>query len=614
VVGDACDRGCHGNLSVQPGSPGCGRRSRGSPPSPSPRHRETGREPPGPQALGADRLAAITPGQVAALQRLAGNRATTEALHLQRELGGGGSDLVGRTALERRSGLTYRIAGWRNGTLGLEYQLESSPPRWVRASNNDYDLVPQSRPHPEPGPLAPPPVRVPVPSTGVPSLGVPAPVRSLDSSGGSTSDAQKGKPPPVPSRSGRPPMLTPPSPVSSLDPSAESTSDTQKRKPQVPPRPAQWPTVTPPGPVSSLDPSGESTAETQGSKPPRPPRGEGPRVAAVPPSLSPPGPSGASTRGQQASSAWPPSPGSSRFPPTPSAVATPPPPAEWLKLPPNVRTQLTDIWNAWQRGDARESDFYDAFWKRSDVKPTLQRPSADQYVAALKARGLLGETSEASAKQSKTGYPLSLPHKGRSTMPVVRVYVNPHPAHVADVYAFVTERVYPLEGVMWVKVADHAVAMRARDVIVIYIDPKPDPNRTVADVTSAFAEYQSGHRGQFLDEVIRLGKPLLRGVAVGAEPPTPEEFGELFGERYAKMDPDEKEHYNLGQGYQTSFSQYRADVVKRALIDAKGDHGRYMELIPEYFAVAGIDASHADVQEPAQPGIVDLLKIGYYES
>jgi HopA1 effector protein family len=280
-----------------------------------------------------------------------------------------------------------------------------------------------------------------------------------------------------------------------------------------------------------------------------------------------------------------------------------------------VQSELTAIWNAWQRGEARESDFYDAFWKRSEAKSGLPRPSANQYVTDLKGYGVLGDTSEEQAKQSKSGYPLTLPNKGGGTgMPKERVYVNPHPACVAPVYRFVQDRIYGLDGVIWVKVADHALAMTVRDVIVIYIAADPDPAGTVDKIRSLFAEYQGTHRAHFVNEVPRLATPLLPGVAVGAEPPTPDEFGDLFTKRLETMEPDEKEHYDYGQGYQTSFSQYRADIVKRAIMDADGDFGRYQQLVVDYLAVAGIDAVRSDIQGAAQPGIIDLLKVGYYEN
>lgn len=281
----------------------------------------------------------------------------------------------------------------------------------------------------------------------------------------------------------------------------------------------------------------------------------------------------------------------------------------WSDFPQGLQRELLGMWAAWERREVDASSFYDNLYKRSSLKATVSSPSADQYVDSLKSQGLLGSTSESAAANSSTGYPIDKPHKGGGGMPRGRLYLNPHPQHIVDVYRFVSERIYPLPGVMWVKLADHAVAMTARDVIVVYVSPAPEHAGTEQDAVALLRDYQQTHRGHFLDEVPRLTERCLPGVGLGAEPPTPDALGTLAGQQWEAMSFEQREEAWISVG-QYSFSTYRSNLIVRAIQDAGGVGGsveKFKALVAEYFARAGIDVRDPARQGAPEPSIVDLL-------
>ncbi|WP_372667818.1 T3SS effector HopA1 family protein [Amycolatopsis kentuckyensis] len=257
------------------------------------------------------------------------------------------------------------------------------------------------------------------------------------------------------------------------------------------------------------------------------------------------------------------------------------PPASWSAFPEGVRKQLTQMWDKWQRGETDAASFYDDFYKQSDAKRAMNVPSADQYVAALAAQDVLGSTSKKQATDSSSGYPIMLRNKGG--LPQSRLYLNPHPRHVADVYRFVKDHVDPIPGVIWVKLADHARAMTVRDVIVIYLSAEhPGAERAVVDV---LRNYQSSHGGHFLNEVPRLTRGLLPGVGVGDEPPN-SGLVSMLNKQSEAMGHEERSRHDFDFGW-FSFSTYRSTLVVRAIEDAGGIGGRedvFQSLVAEYFA------------------------------
>ncbi|MEV4149433.1 T3SS effector HopA1 family protein [Amycolatopsis sp. NPDC049691] len=280
------------------------------------------------------------------------------------------------------------------------------------------------------------------------------------------------------------------------------------------------------------------------------------------------------------------------------------PPAAWSAFPVGVRKQLMEMWDKWQRGETDAASFYDDFYKQSDAKRAMDVPSAGQYVAALAAQDLLGSTPKEQAADSKSGYPLTLGHKGGS--PRSRLYLNPHPRHVADVYRFVKDHVDSIPGVIWVKLADHARAMTVRDVIVIYLSTEhPGAEQAVVGV---LRDYQSRHGGHFVDEVPRLTRGLLPGVGVGDEPPNSGLVGMVEKQTQA-MTSEELNRHEIDFG-SFSFSTYRSTLVVRAIEDAGGIGGRvdvFQSLVAEYFARAGIDLTDPARQRPADPSALPIL-------
>ncbi|MGW5716238.1 T3SS effector HopA1 family protein [Amycolatopsis sp. NPDC003865] len=276
-------------------------------------------------------------------------------------------------------------------------------------------------------------------------------------------------------------------------------------------------------------------------------------------------------------------------------------PATWARFPEGARRQLMEMWHEWQRGEIDAAHFYDDFYKKSDAKRAMRVPSAGQYVDALAEQDLLGSTPKEQAADSRNGYPLMLGNKGGS--PRSRLYLNPHPRHVADVYRFVKDHIDSIPGVIWVKLADHARAMTVRDVIVIYLSTE-HPGAEQA-VVGALRDYQSRHAGHFVDEVPRLTRCLLPGVGVGDEPPNSDLVG--MAEKQAQaMTSEELDRHEIDFG-SFSFSTYRSTLVVRAIQDAGGRLDLFQSLVAEYFARAGIDLADPARQGPADPSALRVL-------
>ncbi|WP_290050565.1 T3SS effector HopA1 family protein [Amycolatopsis solani] len=275
-------------------------------------------------------------------------------------------------------------------------------------------------------------------------------------------------------------------------------------------------------------------------------------------------------------------------------------PAAWTDFSPDARRQLMDMWAKWQQGGVDAKTFYDDFYKQSDVKQGMPAPSAGEYIDALDARKLRGSTSDEDIKNSRSGYPLQLADKGN--LPSTRVYLNPHPRHIAEVYEFVKARIHPLPEVTWVKLADHARATTVRDVIVVYLSAK-DAEKAVVDL---LADYQRRYPGHFLDEVPRLTLRRLPGVGVGAEPPTPHELDKMLDQHFEEIGYDERQKHGR-TSRQFSFSTYRSELVVRAIQDSGGVVARFQSLVADYFARAGIDLANPDRQGTPDPSVLPLL-------
>lgn len=277
------------------------------------------------------------------------------------------------------------------------------------------------------------------------------------------------------------------------------------------------------------------------------------------------------------------------------------PPAVWATFPEPVRQQLMGMWAEWQAGKTDAKSFYDDVYKRSAVKAGMDVPSAGEYIEALDAQGVRGGTSDAQVKDSGTGYPLQLDNKGGK--PRSRIYLNPHPRHIADVYRFVKDRVHPLPGVIWVKLADHARAMTVRDVIVVYLTA--EHAGTEQAVAGLLAGYQKTHLDHFVKEVPHLTRTLLPGVGVGDEPPN-DALTVMLNEHLAKMTIEEREPLGSEEaGF--SFSMYRSKLIVRAIEDAGGDVGTFQSLVVDYFVRAGIDPADPARQGKPDPSAVPLL-------
>lgn len=278
------------------------------------------------------------------------------------------------------------------------------------------------------------------------------------------------------------------------------------------------------------------------------------------------------------------------------------PPAVWTTFPEVVRRQLMEMWDKWQKGEADAGSFYEKVYKRSALKQGMDVPSAGEYVHALDAQGLRGDKSEALVKDSPTGYPLELANKGGP--PRSRVYLNPHPRHVADVYRFVKDHVHPLPGVIWVKLADHALATTARDVIVIYLSSAPQHAGAEQAVVGLLAGYQRTHVGHFLPEVPHLTRAPLPGVGIGDEPPG--DLTAMVDKQFLAMSSEElQKHERADIGF--SFSTYRSTLIVRAIEDAGGRVDRFQSLVADYFARAGIDPADPARQGPPDPSALPLL-------
>ncbi len=278
------------------------------------------------------------------------------------------------------------------------------------------------------------------------------------------------------------------------------------------------------------------------------------------------------------------------------------PPAAWSAFPPPVRQQLMEMWDEWQKGGVNAKNFYDDVYKRSALKQGMDVPSAGEYVKALDAQGLRGGTSEALVKGSSTGYPLELAHKGGP--PRSRVYLNPSPRHIADVYRFVKERIHPLPGVTWVKLANHPLAMTVRDVIVVYLSAAPQHAGAEQTVIGLLADYQKTHAGYFLNEVPRLTRNPLPGVGIGDEPPG--DLTAMVDKQFLAMSSEElRKHERADLGF--SFSTYRSTLIVRAIEDAGGRLDKFQTLVADYFARAGIDPADPARQGPPAPSALPLL-------
>jgi type III HopA1-like effector protein len=277
------------------------------------------------------------------------------------------------------------------------------------------------------------------------------------------------------------------------------------------------------------------------------------------------------------------------------------PPAAWSSFPSGAQSQLMAMWNAWQRGETNATNFYDQFYKKSNLKPLPDSPTSNEYVGALKTQGLLGETSEADAKSSKSGYPLKLENKGGT--PKSRIYLNPHPRHIVEVYGFVKANMEPMDGVIWTKLADHDTAMTVRDVIVIYLSAKEEHAATQSAVLELLRSYQDSHREHFLNEVPRLTVKLLPGVGVGAEPPDFDPVVDKYMHDLGYEGRQEVDRYELG----FSFSTYRSELVVKAIEDSGGEVAAFQQLVADYFDRAGIDPSDPATQKAPDPSIIPLL-------
>lgn len=275
-------------------------------------------------------------------------------------------------------------------------------------------------------------------------------------------------------------------------------------------------------------------------------------------------------------------------------------PAVWAAFPPGARSQLMEMWDEWQRGGVDEKSFYDDFYKKSDVKKGMPVPSAGEYIGALDARKLRGTASDEDITDSADGYPLKLADK--RNLPSTRVYLNPHPQHIAEVYEFVKTSIHPLPGVTWVKLADHARAMTVRDAIVVYLSAK-GAERVVLGLLEG---YQKQHPGHFLDEVPRLTLRRLPGVGIGDEPPTPDALDKMLNQHMEDMGYDERQKHGR-RSRQFSFSTYRAELVVRAIKDSGGEVTRFQSLVADYFARGGIDPADPARQGTPEPGVLPLL-------
>lgn len=275
------------------------------------------------------------------------------------------------------------------------------------------------------------------------------------------------------------------------------------------------------------------------------------------------------------------------------------PPPAWTAFPEPIRDQLMGMWNEWQKGNIDAEHFYPDVYKRSAAKAKMDVPSAGDYVKALDAQGVRGTTSVTDATNSGDGYPFHL--ESKAGLPRSRIYLNPHPRHVADVYRFVRDRVHPLPGVLSVKLADHARAMTVRDVIVVYL--LAVPAGTEQAVTALLAGYQMAHSGHFVDEVPQLARTLLPGVGVGDEPP---DLIAMVDKQYAAMSDEEgRRHERADLGF--SFSTYRSALIVKAIEDARGEVKTFQALVADYFVRAGIDPADPARQGPADPSVLPLL-------
>lgn len=290
--------------------------------------------------------------------------------------------------------------------------------------------------------------------------------------------------------------------------------------------------------------------------------------------------------------------------PVPQQPPPPLPKSRWMELSVDTRQELTRMWDAWQRGETNAATFYDPFYKNSAVKAPMTKPSPDQYVADLKTQHLLGGVSEERAKSDKSGYPFDMGGNDTAKMPKSRIYLNPHPDHVADVHRLVKDHIRSVPGVTGAKVADHKTAMTARDVIVIYLSADPKHAGAEDAVLNVLRDYQTQNLNHFVDEVPRLTARKLPGVGIGDEPPQ-ERLKALLSEELESMGPEEIEKVDWvlpdPQLPLFSFSQYRSTLIQRAIENSGGVGGdvkMFQQRVADYFDRAGIDLADPSVQKP----------------
>jgi hypothetical protein len=307
--------------------------------------------------------------------------------------------------------------------------------------------------------------------------------------------------------------------------------------------------------------------------------------------------------------------------PTPSpAPRRPPPPipqrvgggARALRtdIPRAVAADLQEAYLAYQQHKfTTHGEFYERWYKQSLVKSGA-KPNETQtrQYAELEQRHL----PDLVEKRSEGGYKFL--HQEDAT-PTTRVYLNTVPGAAAEVASVVRRLAEQFKGYIGSKIGDAQVAYMGRDVVVIYLNRETDADT----VRAILGRYHAANEEKFVHEVPRFTQPVLKGVSLGAEPPT-QQLASAFEARSSvpgfAWDSEKGEESEgdvhlaadfVENPFPLSFSTYRAQLIFEALVSTR-DQDTYDRRVVENLALGGIDARAPFLQ--GEPAALILYRLG----